>query len=122
MKEKKPLNVEIGQNVKALREQAGLTQERFAELVGLGEKHISAIECGAVGLSLPTLCKICRLLSVPADRVLFGAKPVSGPASPRADAAALLAQRLDCLTDRQFWAAKEVMDKVLEAMTLPPEE
>ena len=47
MKEKKPINIEIGLNVKQVRESAGLTQESFAELIGLGVKHISAIECGA---------------------------------------------------------------------------
>lgn len=34
MKEKKPINLEIGQNVKQIRENAGLTQERLAELIG----------------------------------------------------------------------------------------
>ena len=33
MKEKKSINVEIGQNVKRARENAGLTQERFAEMI-----------------------------------------------------------------------------------------
>ena len=67
MKEKKPINLEIGQNVKQIRENAGLTQERLAELIGLGVKHLSAIECGAVGVSLATLKQLCVLLSVPAD-------------------------------------------------------
>ena len=35
MKEKKPLNIEIGQRVKKNREAAGLTQEAFAEMDGL---------------------------------------------------------------------------------------
>ena len=72
MKEKKPINLEIGQNVKQIRENAGLTQERLAELIGLGVKHLSAIECGAVGVSLATLKQLCVLLSVPADAILFG--------------------------------------------------
>lgn len=55
MKEKKPINLEIGQNVKQIRENAGLTQERLAELIGLGVKHLSAIECGAVGVSLASV-------------------------------------------------------------------
>lgn len=55
MKEKKPINLEIGKNVKQVRENAGLTQECLAELIGLGVKHLSAIECGAVGVSLATL-------------------------------------------------------------------
>ena len=33
MKEKKPINIEIGLNVKQVRESAGLTQESFAELI-----------------------------------------------------------------------------------------
>ena len=64
MKEKKPINLEIGQNVKQIRENAGLTQERLAELIGLGVKHLSAIECGAVGVSAgyaeTTLCFAVR--------------------------------------------------------------
>ena len=52
MKEKKQINLEIGQNVKRVRESTGLTQEHLAELIGLGVKHVSAIECGAVGVSL----------------------------------------------------------------------
>lgn len=72
MKEKKPINLEIGKNVKQVRENAGLTQECLAELIGLGVKHLSAIECGAVGVSLATLKQLCVLLSVPADAILFG--------------------------------------------------
>ena len=63
MKEKKPINLEIGQNVKQIRENAGLTQERLAELIGLGVKHLSAIECGAVGVAgyaETTLCFAVR--------------------------------------------------------------
>ena len=78
VKEKKPLNVEIGQNVKRVREQSGLTQESLGELIGLGEKHISSIERGAVGVSLPTLKRLCTLLAVPADAILFGTAEANG--------------------------------------------
>ena len=60
MKEKKPINIEVGRYVKQCREDAGLTQEVFAELIGLGVKHVSAIECGAVGVSLPTLRRMSK--------------------------------------------------------------
>ena len=118
MKEKKALNIAIGQNVKQLRESAGLTQERFAELVGLGEKHVSAIECGAVGLSLATLQKICVLLSVSADRVLFG-EPTDFSQGSRSAATQLLTEHLSRLSDRRFWAVKEILDKVLAAVMQP---
>jgi len=114
MKEKKQINLEIGQNVKRVRESTGLTQEHLAELIGLGVKHVSAIECGAVGVSLPTLKQLCTLLSVPADAILFG--EVSAGESERADALRFITDRLARLPDNDFWAAKEILDKLLEVM------
>ncbi len=113
MTEKKPINVEIGENVKRVRESAGLTQARFAELLGLGEKHISAIECGAAGLSLATLQRICTLLSVPADLLLFGT-PENGSCDERTAAMQFITERLSRLPDHRFWAVKDILDKLLE--------
>ena len=104
MKEKKPINFEIGQNVKQIRENAGLTQERLAELIGLGVKHLSAIECGAVGV-----------LSVPADAILFGIESSNSEAE-RSAALQFLTDRLSHLPDADFWATKEILDKLLEVM------
>ena len=115
MKEKKPINVEIGQNIKLLRESAGMTQESFAELVNLGVKHVSAIECGAVGISLSTMKRICLALSVSADALLFGTHEAAEQGERSADTQ-VLTSRLSRLPDREFYAVKEVLDKVLEAM------
>ena len=57
MQEKKQINVEIGARIKEEREKAGLTQERFSELIGLGTKSVSAFELGTVGISFTTLKK-----------------------------------------------------------------
>ena len=114
MKEKKPINLEIGQNVKQIRENAGLTQERLAELIGLGVKHLSAIECGAVGVSLATLKQLCVLLSVPADAILFGIE--SSNSEAERSALQFLTDRLSHLPDADFWATKEILDKLLEVM------
>jgi len=115
MKAKKPINIEVGQNVKQVREQAGLTQERLAELIGLGEKHISAIECGAAGVSLPILRQLCSLLSVSADMILFGDTD-NGELDERATAHQLITERLVRLSDDDFWAVKDILDKLLEVM------
>ena len=117
MKEKKPMNVEIGEHVKAVREACGLTQERFAELLGLGVKHISAIERGAAGVSLPTLWRICTLLSVPADAILFGPQ-TDASSDQRAAALHMLTDRLARLPEHQFWAVKDILDRLLEVMAL----
>ena len=72
MQERKEINIEIGQRIKEAREKAGLTQERFSELIGLGPKSVSALERGTVGISLTTLKKICLVLSISSDQILFG--------------------------------------------------
>lgn len=72
MQEKKTINVEVGANIKSMRERSGLTQEQLSERIGIGVKSLSAIERGTVGVSLTTLRKICGELSVSADALLFG--------------------------------------------------
>lgn len=117
MKEKKTVNIEIGQNIKRCREAAGLTQESFAELVGLGVKHISAIECGAVGVSIPTLMRTCKVLSVSSDDVLFG-RPDAAELGERSHEIQLMTSRLSRLPANEFEAIKELLDKALEAMAI----
>ena len=46
VREKKDLNVRIGNQIRIARESAGLTQDRFAELVSLATKNVSDIERG----------------------------------------------------------------------------
>ena len=115
MKEKKPVNMEIGRRIRRQREAAGLTQETFAELVGLGVKHISAIERGAVGVSIATVQTICRVLSISSDAILMD--------TPQMHDAAALAERLARLPERQYRIAEAVLNQLLEAFVLPrPEE
>lgn len=64
MPEKKDLNVLIGTNIRQAREAAGYTQEKFSEMIGIGPKSLSAIECGTVGISLAALKRVCSTLSV----------------------------------------------------------
>ena len=117
MKEKKPINIEVGQYVKQCREGAGLTQETFSELIGLGVKHISAIECGAVGVSLPTLRRMSKVLSVPADVLLFGT-PDETEYQGRISELQGLFSRLSHLPPNKFRVVKDIIDKLLEAMAM----
>ena len=113
MKEKKPINIEIGQRVKQCREDVGLTQEKLAELIDLGDKHISAIECGAAGVSLPVLRRLCKVLSVSADKILFGVEEEE-PQDKRAAEVHVLGERLSRLSDYEFDTAREILDKILD--------
>lgn len=117
MKEKKPLNIEIGLRIKKYREAAGLTQESFAELIGLGVKHVSAMECGSVGVSLSTLQKVSTVLSIPADSLLFDAPSI--PEQPDQNAEIqFIVSRLSRLSPNKFKVVKSILDKVLEALTM----
>ena len=69
---KKEENVQIGVRVKKAREAAGLTQERLAELVDVTAQYLSGVERGAVGLSVPVLMRLCSVLLVSCDFILYG--------------------------------------------------
>lgn len=117
MTKKKAINIEIGARVKRAREAAGLTQEAFAELIDLGDKHISAIECGVVGVSLPTLIRICEVLSIPSDVLLFGWSD-NTLEDDRASEIQALVTRLSRLPEREFKLTKGIIDKILEMSAL----
>lgn len=54
----------LGKSIKEIRKQKGLTQERLAELVGIGTPNISYIECGRFAPAVDTLEKIAQALEV----------------------------------------------------------
>lgn len=112
MQEKKQINIEIGARIKEEREKAGLTQERFSELIGLGTKSVSAFERGTVGISFTTLKKICQVLSVSSDQILFGQR------AQNENDLSELSKRLERLSPRQYAIAEEVVLKLLEAFSL----
>lgn len=72
--EKKPLNIEIGKRIRAERERAGFTREKLAEAADVTPRFIADIERGSVGLSIPTLKKICEILRISSDRILWGTR------------------------------------------------
>lgn len=72
MRDKKQVNVEIGERIKKSREHIKMTQEKLAEKVNVSPQYISDLERGVVGVSIPTLKSICIVLGVTSDSLLFG--------------------------------------------------
>ena len=72
MRDKKQINIEIGERIKKSREQIKMTQEKLAEKVNVSPQYISDLERGVVGVSIPTLKCICIVLGVTSDSLLFG--------------------------------------------------
>ncbi len=60
------------ESIKAVREQMGLTQERFAELVNVTAQYISDVERGVVGISIATLKRIREVTAISSDSILMG--------------------------------------------------
>lgn len=54
----------LGRRIKELRIRKGLTQEQLAELIGVGERNLSKIECGNNFVTSETLSNIISALDV----------------------------------------------------------
>ena len=73
MREKKELNVKIGERIRRARTDAHVTQERLAEMIDVSPQYISDLERGVVGISVATLRRVCTALRVSSDSILFDA-------------------------------------------------
>ena len=58
--------------IRKAREDAGYTREQFAELVDVSVSYMAEVERGRTGLSIKTLVKVCNLLGLSADYLIFG--------------------------------------------------
>lgn len=110
MDSKKDLHVLVGMNIKREREKAGFTQDQFSELLGIGSKSLSSIERGVVGVSLTTLLKICDILHISANVLLYE--------QSRENDADSIASQLKMLNAEQFKIASDVMTDLFKAFSL----
>lgn len=62
----------MGNRIKEQRKLLDYTQEQFAEKLNISVTFVADIELGKKGMSLDTLIKICSLLSVSADYLIWG--------------------------------------------------
>lgn len=62
----------LGSRIKKLREKKKLTQEQLSEIIGVGQRNLSKIECGNNFVTAETLSKIINALEVkPAELFMF---------------------------------------------------
>jgi len=110
MEDRKELNVLVGANIKRERENAGFTQDQFSELLGIGPKSLSSIERGVVGVSLTTLLKICDILHISANVLLYEQTQKNDVDS--------IALRLKMLSAEQFEIASDIIINLIKAFSL----
>ncbi len=63
---------QIGDRIKNKRIELGLTQEKLAEMVGVSDTYVGAIERATSKCSIETLTKIAKVLNMNMDYMLFG--------------------------------------------------
>ena len=109
MREKKEINIQIGEQVRIAREQAKLTQEVLAEKIEVSPQYVSDLERGVVGIALPTLKKLCCALGVASDQILFGTQVQ--------DRGVILSNLCNTLNDSQFSLLLEMINCYIKAVT-----
>lgn len=57
----------------------GYTREKFAEKLDVSVSYLAELERGRTGISVKMLVKVCQLLGLSADYVLFGTEPQECP-------------------------------------------
>lgn len=108
MIQKKEINIQIGQEVKIAREHRKMTQEQFAEAIDVSPQYVSDLERGLVGVSVATLKRICTVLGVSSDRILFGADSEASMA--------VIGDQCRSLSGEQMSILSDIVGKYVEAI------
>lgn len=108
MRIKKEINIQIGEQIKSAREQSKLTQEQFAERIDVSPQYVSDLERGVVGVSITTLKRVCTVLGVSSDQILFG--------SETENRAAAIAEKCKSLSEKQYMLLSDIVSKYIEAI------
>ena len=127
MKERKELNIQIGERIRKARETAGLTQERLSDMIDVSVQYISDLERGVVGTSVPTMIRLCDSLKVSSDYILMGRTEKPGDHSLKMPEEPVLEEenslysvlrRLRYLTPRQQAVVEKAVNLMIEAFSL----
>ena len=73
---------EIGQRMKLLRQDRGMTQVELATELEISQSNLSAIERGTRGLTVNQLVRIAKALRASTDEILFDSKAPEAGARP----------------------------------------
>lgn len=63
---------EIGNRIRNIREEMGLTKEAFAKSLGISGQYLGIVERGGSCLSVEKLKTLCDLTGLTSDYILFG--------------------------------------------------
>ena len=58
--------------IRRAREERGYTREKFAEKLDVSVSYLAELERGRTGISVKMLIKVCNVLGLSSDYILFG--------------------------------------------------
>lgn len=107
-KEKKEINILIGENIRFYREQAGYSREQLSEFIGITPRFLADAELGFVGISITNLKKICEFLGISSDRLLWDNKTKE----------ITLSERVSHIDKKYFGPMEKLIKNQLEIISL----
>lgn len=108
-----PSKKEIGQRVRALRKESGMTQVELAQALGTQQTNLSQIERGIRGVGLKQILRLSRALSVPADKILAPSRS-ERTTSPRNEKLLRRVRRIEKLPPEHQEAVVKMIDAFLD--------
>ena len=104
----------IGKRIRQQRGYMGFTREQFAEQIDVTPKFCSDIETGAKGMSVPTLCRISKVLRLSTDYILYGKTEQENPNS--------VMMVLENCSENERAYAEQLLKTFVTAMNMKDEE
>ena len=90
--------------IRKAREDMGYTREQFAEKLGVSVSYLAELERGRTGISVKLLFKVCNVLGLSADYILFGAER---------DSDALMLDKIHRIDDKYMPLFEKVITELL---------
>ena len=106
----------IGQNIRAARKAAGLTQEQIAEQLRMSQLHFGRLERGERPASLEQIALIAQTLRVPLASLLNGCVMEEDFASEPDDSAQALGKSVAQLASGCFARSRRLMHTLCQAV------
>lgn len=90
--------------IRRAREEMGYTREKFAELLDVSVSYLAEVERGRTGISVKMLIKICHVLGLSADYILFGEER---------DTDTTLLNKINRIDEKYLTLVNKVLDELL---------
>jgi len=105
---------EIGQRVRALRKEQGMTQVELADSLGTHQTSLSQIERGIRGVGVQHVLKLAKALKVSPDKLLAPSKQ-GGMKTPRNERLLRRVRRIERLPPDHQEAVVRMLDAFLDS-------